>query len=135
MCLHRMRALPQKLLYPKCHGSEFAESYVQSVTSTPLEKGGQSSGAGSVCRLQAHFCIKTVKPGQTPSQLQAGETASPGWCGSSSVPRKGWDNQNPQRDGHTKGSRCHRRRNREDPGARSGRRGPWGCRHRERGKH
>ena len=83
-----------------------------------LENGDQSSRAGSVCRLQAHFCLKIVKPGQTPSQPQAGEPATAGYCGSASVPRKGCDNQNPQGDGNTKGPRYHWRRNREDPGLR-----------------
>ena len=82
--------------------------------------------SGQCLRLQAHFCLKMVKPGQTPSQLQAGDTANPGWCGSLSVPGKGCDNQNPQGDGNTKGSRYHWRRNQEDPGARWGRRGLCG---------
>ncbi|CAN0272026.1 unnamed protein product [Rangifer tarandus platyrhynchus] len=82
-----------------------------------LENGDQSSRAGSVCRLKAHFCLKMVKPGQTASQLQAGETATAGCCGSLPVPRKGCDNQDPQGDGSTKGSRYHWRRNLEDPGS------------------
>lgn len=67
-----MQALSQKLLYPKCHGSKFAEGYLKSVTCAVLENGRPALGRGSVCLLQTLFGPKMVKLGQTPSKLQAG---------------------------------------------------------------
>lgn len=115
-----MQALSQKLLYPKCHGSKFAEGYLKSVTCAALENGWPALRRGSVCLLQTLFGPKMVKLGQNPQQTSGwGKPKVLGRADLYLFLERDCDNQKPQVDRNTKGSRYHWRRNAErGPGVR-----------------